>query len=67
MKVVKQQILTGDDRAGICVYYVKSKKTIRVFGWYDSIVGIKSEEIPLKDFLFSLNISEDDIKKALGR
>lgn len=52
-------------RSGVEVAYVKSRGVLRIGGWYDSFVGIEGEEISLRDFLFQLGITANDVVRAL--
>ncbi len=42
--------------SGIQITYVKSSKTLRFFGWYDSSVGIEGGSMSLQDFCEQLGI-----------
>ena len=53
------------ERSGVDVTYVQSSGMIYIGGWYDSMVGIKSLPISLKDFCLRLGITEAAVKKAL--
>jgi len=57
--------IKAGDRSGIEVVYVKSRRLIRVSGWYDSFVGIDGFEKSLADFLTELGITESDVHRAL--
>ena len=43
--------------SGIEVEYIKSRDVLRISGWYDSIAGIESTEISVKDFCERLGIA----------
>lgn len=61
----KQAITTGSERSGVDISWMKRRKVIRIGGWYDSFVGIESEEMTLKDFLTTLGITLEDCQNAL--
>ena len=42
---------------GISITYIKSRKMLRIFGWYGSTGLMDSYEISLKDFLAQLGIT----------
>ena len=44
-------VFFGDDHSGISLRINKGVRTISVFGWYDSMVGIAGGEIALADLL----------------
>lgn len=50
--------------SGICVEYIKSRRTIYIDGWYDSGVGIQGGEFDLSKFFGMLGITRKDCKKA---
>jgi len=63
----KKLYLPEDARhTGIDVTYVKSTNTLRIGGWYDSMVGISGGEIHLADFFSKLGITEKDCKHAFS-
>jgi hypothetical protein len=51
---------------GVTVTYQKRRRKIRLRGWFDHIVGTEPLEVSLGAFLTQLNISLDDIQKALA-
>lgn len=51
---------------GIKVQYIRRRKTLRINGWYDSIVAIETTEITLKDFFESLNITLKDCQSVFN-
>ena len=51
-----KRIELGNESSGICIEYVKSRKTLYIFGWYDHIVGIERTEITLQEFCEKLGI-----------
>lgn len=53
------------DRSGVVVEYTKRTKTVRVWGWYDTHVGIEGFRMPLRDFLAELGMGVADVKAAL--
>lgn len=46
--------------SGIEVEYIKSRDTLRIWGYFDHFVGIEGTEIPFKTFCDRLGI---DLKK----
>lgn len=52
--------------SGIDITYVKSSNTLRIGGWYDSMVGISGGEITLADFFSKLEITEKACKQAFS-
>jgi hypothetical protein len=56
-----KKIEIGDSSSGIQVVYVKSKKRISLFGWYDHYVGIQGGSMPIKEFCEKLNITAKDL------
>lgn len=52
-------------RSGVEVTYIKSRKLIRVGGWYDTMVGIEGFEKPLGEFLDELGVSGTDLLRVL--
>lgn len=52
-------------REGISVEYNTKDMQITIGGWYDTMVGLESETIPLGEFLHRLNITADDVVNAL--
>jgi len=44
------------DRSGIKVEYVKSRNRIRIYGWYDTYVGIEGLEMDFDEFCIKLGI-----------
>jgi hypothetical protein len=59
--------IKAGDRSGVMVAYVKSRRLVRVGGWYDSFVGIEGFEKPLAEFLTELGITDSDVRRALAR
>ena len=60
-----KEILFGSEtRTGIGIEYIKSKKILNVWGWYDTMVGIEGDTISLKDFCNKLGITEKDLKRV---
>jgi len=60
------KISSNDDRSGIVVEYVRRRRVLGLYGWYDNFVGIEGDEIALGDFLKRLGITVDDVRKELG-
>jgi len=58
-------IQLGDERSGIQVEYIKRRKALYLFGWYDHCVGIEGGEIALLDFCKQLGINGKDLKELL--
>ena len=56
-----KQIRIGDKSSGVIIEYVKSRKTIYVNGWYDTIVGIEGVEMSLDAFCEQLGIQRKDL------
>ena len=56
-----KSIKLGNRSSGIEVAYVKSKRVIRLGGWYDSFVAIEGGEMPLGEFLRQLGITTKDV------
>mgnify|MGYP001557952952 CR=1 FL=1 len=56
--------ITVGGSSGITVTYIKTRRVIRVNGWYDSIVGIEGFELPIDEFLEKLGIKP---KKQEGK
>lgn len=50
--------------SGIDITYIKSANTLRIGGWFDSMVGISGGEITLADFFLKLGITEKDCRQA---
>lgn len=57
----------GTTRSGIDVTWTKSSGRIRIGGWYDSIVGIESSDMPLAMFLMKLGITEKDVERSFKK
>ena len=55
------------ERAGIDIEFTRKSGIVRVGGWYDSMVGIEGEEMPLREFLDRIGISEKDCKRAFSK
>ena len=61
----KQSIQFGDGHSeGVLIQYTRSRRTVHVSGWYDSMVGIEGGSIGLAAFLGALGISERDCRAA---
>ena len=54
-----------NEHSGISIDYIKSRKILDISGWYDTMVGIEGDRIPLADFLNGLGITLKDCEKAL--
>jgi glycogen debranching enzyme len=50
---------------GIDITYTKSRKTISIGGWFDSIVGIENQEFSLKDFIELSGIPKKDLAEVI--
>ena len=50
-------------RAGISVSYVRRRREIRISGWYDGMVGIAGETMPLVDFLARIGVTTMDLMR----
>lgn len=59
-----KQLFLGSESEGICVRYIKSRKTLDIYGWFDHVCGIKGQEIPLEEFCQKLGIELDKNKCA---
>lgn len=53
-----------DRHSGIDITWTKSTRHLRIGGWYDSIVGIESTEMSLREFFDQLGITEKDCARA---
>lgn len=53
----------GDGVSGIAIEYVKSKKRLDIFGFYDHFVGIEGDSISLAEFCEKLGITREDLPK----
>lgn len=51
--------------SGITVSYVKRRRAVGVYGWYDSFVGLEGGEMSLSDFLAQLGVSDADLRYVL--
>jgi hypothetical protein len=49
---------------GISIRWTRSRGALYVSGWYDGFVGIQGEEVPLREFLQRIGITEADVRKA---
>ena len=56
-----RNIEIGNKYSGVKIEYVKSRKVINVWGWYDTCVGIEGREMPLWEFCAELGIKREDI------
>jgi hypothetical protein len=57
----------GNDCSGVDVSYIRRRRMLSIGGWYDSVVGIASREVPLGEFLRGLGITERDCIAALRK
>ncbi len=53
-----------EPKEGIMIEYIKRRKTLRVSGWYDTIVSMGKEEMSLRDFFGFLDITLKDCEKV---
>ncbi len=53
-----KQIEFGTKYSGIQITYIKSKKILHFFGWYDGNTGIEGGELSLDDFCKQLGIEQ---------
>jgi hypothetical protein len=53
----------GYQSSGIEIEYIKSRDTLRISGFYDSIAGIESTEITVKDFCRRLGINLAKVRR----
>jgi len=60
-----KSIIFGDASSGIGVEFVKSRRVIRVHGWYDELVGIEAHEITLVDFCRKLGIGKRELLQVV--
>ena len=51
-----KEITIGNDRDGIEIKYVKSRKTLYISGHYDHCVGMEAESFTLQEFCNALGI-----------
>jgi hypothetical protein len=58
-----KRIDMGNESSGITIEYVKSKRRLDIFGYYDHFVGIEGESISLIEFCERLRITRDDLPK----
>lgn len=63
--MAKGIIATGDKYAGVDISWNRKGRFLILSGWYESVVGIAPEKIPLARFLSELGITLDDCKTAL--
>ncbi len=63
-KLRKIYLPEDDTHSGIDITYIKSANTLRICGWYDSMVGISGGEIHLAKFFNQLGITEKDCRQA---
>jgi hypothetical protein len=55
------------DGEGIDITFTRSTQTLRIGGWYDSMVGIAPTTMTLEEFFKQLGITEADCKKAWSK
>ncbi len=53
-------------RQGIEVKFIKSRRMIRLSGWYDTFVAMGGDEISLGGFLHGLGITLKDCERGLN-
>jgi len=53
--------------SGIDVTWTPSSGRLRIGGWYDGMVGIQGDSMPLAEFFKQLGITEKDTKKAFAK
>lgn len=53
-----KRIEIGSSNSGIVIEYIKSRKTLSIWGYYDDCAGIEGKEITLLDFMEQLGIKE---------
>lgn len=56
-----RSIAIGSRREGIRVEFVRRRKAICIYGWYDSFVGMSDLDIPLEEFCRRLGIQRKDL------
>ncbi len=61
----RPKIIFGSERSGIEITYTKTRKSLYVFGWYDTCTGIEGGEISLEHFLDRLGIPTKDLEAVL--
>ena len=54
----------GYSNSGIGVEYVKTTQWISISGWFDSMIGIEGEGMPLRELFDRLGITEKDCARA---
>lgn len=52
------------EAAGISIAYSHRDRRVSISGWYDRMVGIAGETLPLWDLLGRLGITDADIAQA---
>jgi len=67
MEFKKQEIIFNNEDSGIQVKYIKSKKRLDFFGWYDKYVGIKGGSIELEQFLNMLDVPTKELKRIIRK
>lgn len=56
-----KNIIFNHGTSGLGIEYIKRRKMLIIFGWYDSCVGISPVAIPLDEFIAKLGI--DSLKR----
>ena len=56
-----RKIVVGDKHEGVAIQFIKSRKVVFVYGWYDTYIGIEGNDIPLEDFCRRLGIQRKDL------
>ena len=49
------------NRSGIGVTFIRSRRTISIGGWYDTMVGIESSTLDLGEFLKRIGVRTVDL------
>ena len=60
-----KSITFGNESSGIGVEFVKSRRVIRVHGWFDHYCGIEEHEITLVDFCRKLGIGKRELLRVV--
>lgn len=61
--------LGTDEKAnsGIRVNYVRTRRVVELYGWYDGFVGIEPVLLSLGEFCRTLGITPKDVELALKK
>ena len=56
-----RSIRVGGGREGIVVEFVRRRKAIHIFGWYETFCGMENLDLPLEEFCRQLGIRRRDL------